>query len=580
MRKIIFIILSLVCANATFSQISITETDMPQAGRVNLVFVDTVTHPNIGNPSSSPQFWNFTSLLSQYPQVASYSPVTPYQVYAPAFPGTNMFTYGPSILFAGFYGGSPVNIDSWGYMFWRTDSTGFHIVGFRVDYGVGDTNILENPRELLMGTPASYDSVFNNTSRWVASFNKAPLDPDTNYISTVTKTLTCDAYGLLQTSFGTFNVLRVHEYLIKVDSVVALMGTIPLYSMELSRDTLNNYSFWAKSIGYPIAIVKADADYNIYRVEYLADTMPGYTVTGSVYKTDGVSPITTGKAELIAKTAMDELYGVPETVELDTGGHFQFSNIIGGGDFLVHATPDADAFPFNLPTYYGDSIYWQDAATLTVLGDTSIVINTRNDSLAYLLTGLGNISGSIWENLGGAKTMELSSGIKVILEQNPSGTVARHTYTNALGQYAFTDLPTSNYRIKVDIPAIWMDSTYYIYYSIGDTTIENLDFYYDSTYIYIFNTSSVNDWEEMESFDITVYPNPFSENTFLYLTNVSPGYNCEVVIRDITGRILHRINSISPLPVKIERPGSYSGILFYEVFIDNVRRATGKLIVY
>jgi hypothetical protein len=438
---------------------------------------------------------------------------------------------------------------------------------------------VENPQELLMGVPASYDSAFANTSRWVSSYDKNPSNQDTSYIRTVTKTLTCDAFGTMNTQFGTFNVLRVHEYMIIVDSIAFTFSGIPFYSLEFSRDTQNNYQFWAKSIGYPVAIVKSDVHNNIRTVEYLSDTLTGYTTTGTVYKTDGVTPVSSGKVELIAKTAFDELYGVPETVDLNAGGHFQFSQIINGGNFLVHARPDINAFPYSLPTYYGDSVYWQNAATLTVLSDTAIVIDTRNDSLGYQMTGNGIISGNIWQSLG-AKTMTLAGGVKVTLEQNPAGVVERHTYTDAMGHYIFTDLPQSNFRIKVDIAAVPMDSTYSIYYTAGDTLTENLDFYYDSAYIYVFNTASVEDICSSGDFGVIVYPNPFTDKAFLYFSDVKPGLPYEVILYDVTGRILNKIYGETPLPVCIDRTGKNSGMIFFEININGVRRNTGKLLVY
>ncbi len=580
MKKIISAVLLLITAFAASAQIQITSADLPRAGMINVVQVDTLSTPDLGVASASPQTWDYTSLIAHYPQVGSYSPVTPYQAYAPAFTGSNMFTYGPSILYAGFFGGAPVDVNSWGYMFWRTDTTGFYIRGFRVNYGIGDRNILESPQELLMGTPASLDSSFGNSSKWTARFNNNPFDADTNYISTIYKTLDCDAYGQMTTDFGVFNVLRVHEYMITVDSITATLGTITFYALEASRDTVNNYYFWAKDLGYPVAIVKADVNNQIKRVEYLSDTLSGYTVTGTVYKKDGVTPIESGQAELIAKTSLDHLYGVPETVPLTTGGHFQFSNIINNGNFLVHAEPDTLLYPYDVPTYYGDSVYWEDAATLNVHSDTAITIRAFSDSLAYLNTGAGSISGTIWQNLGGAKTMEVSGGIKITLEENPSGSIARHTYTDAQGRYQFKDLPASNYRLHVDIAAVTMDSTYYVFYAAGDTATDNLNFYYDSLFIYIYTSAGIDESGQEEPLNAMVYPNPLTDYAYLYFVNAIPNKEYELIISDLSGRTVSRIEGVTPLPQRIERPAAGSGIYFYTLISNGERKTSGKLIVY
>jgi hypothetical protein len=580
MKTMLSAALLLITALTATAQIQITGADLPQAGDVNVVQVDTVSTPNLGVASAVAQTWNFSSLLSHYPQVGSYSPVTPYQAYASAFPGTNMFTYGPSIMYAGFFGGAPVDYNSWGYMFWRSDTTGFFVSGFRVNYGIGDRNVIETPQEMLMGAPASLDSSFTNVSRWVASFNNNPFDSDTNYISTVSKTLDCDAYGQMTTPFGVFQVLRVKENMITIDSITATLGSITFYGIEVLRDTVINYYFWAKDVGYPVAIVKADVHGSIKRVEYLSDTLAGRTVTGTVYKKNGTTPIENGHAELIAKTAIDQLFGVPETVPLTAGGHFQFSNIIDGGDFLVHAEPDTTFYPFDVPTYYGDSIYWENAATLSVVSDTAITIRAASDSMGYVSTGSGSISGTIWENLSGAKTMVLSGGVKVTLEQNPSGSTARHTYTDINGRYSFKNLPTDNFRIRVDIPAVKMDSTYYIFYAAGDTNTQNLDFYYDSLFIYIYTTASIESTDLPEDFSTMVYPNPFNDYAYLYFVNAQPAQEFEILICDLSGRIVDRIIGETPLPVRIERPNAGSGIYFYTVLSQGQRKSSGKLIVY
>lgn len=538
MKKLITALLLLLSVTTVIAQIQITGTDMPGAGRINLVYIDTTSTPDIGTASATAQNWDFSSLNFHYPQVASYSPVTAYQAYGPAFPDANLYTYGPSYLYAGFFGGAPVDVDAWGYMYWRSDSNGFYICGFRVDYGIGEQNITETPQEMLMGTPASLDSSFTNSSRWMASFANNPFDADTHYTSNVYKTLECDAYGQMVTAtLGTLDVLRVHETMIKLDSITGTIGTINIYAAEIKRDTVNNYYFWANGIGYPVAIVKANALDSILSVEYLYDTLAGFTVTGTVYKNNGSTPVETGKAELIAKTALDQLYGVPETVPLTAGGHFQFSNIVDGGNFLVQAKPDTSSYPYDVPTYYGDAIYWIDAHTLAVQADTGIAIRSASDSLGYASTGGGSISGTIWQNLGGAKTLEVSGGVKVTLEQNPSGSVVRHTYTDADGRYTFKDLPAVDFRLHVDIAAIPMDSTYYLLYSAGDTTTTDLDFYYDSLYIYIYNTSGVASQNANNHEGVIVYPNPATQQITLAFYD-RESVNTNIAIYDLFGRMI------------------------------------------
>lgn len=257
------------------AQITITSADLPQAQYTYVTATDTTPTINNGAPFSSAQAWNFSSLMSDYPSVPTYG-ITSWTAYASAFPASNIYTYGPAAMYSSLAGGSPVNSQGMnkGYMFWKTDATGFWTVGFRADSGsYSNTNVTLNPFELLIGTPCTYGSAFNNTSRWEFPMNIIPTDVDTYYVSRTVKTLTCDAWGSLTTPTGNFpSVIRVHEYLIKVDSVYAKMGSVVVTSLEILRDTLNNYMYLANGIGYPVSIVHADVNNTVTSVEYYTGT--------------------------------------------------------------------------------------------------------------------------------------------------------------------------------------------------------------------------------------------------------------------------------------------------------------------
>jgi hypothetical protein len=176
--------------------------------------------------------------------------------------------------------------------------------------------------------------------------------------------------------------------------------------------------------------------------------------------------------------------------------------------------------------------------------------------------------------------MTLAGGVKVTLEQNPAGIIARHTYTDAMGHYSFNNLPPDDFRIKVDIAAVNMDSTYYIYYTAGDTLTDNLDYYYDSAYIYVYSPASAEEINIKNNIGMIVYPNPFTDRAFIYFSDIKPGLPYEVIIYDVTGRIINSIKGETPAPVRIDRPDENGGMLFYEVKIKGIRSSTGKLVVY
>lgn len=256
------------------AQITITETDLPEAGYTYFVSADTTTAVDLGSPSAVAQTWNYSSLLLHYFKVPTYDSTnnTPY---AADFPASTHYTYGPAAFYSGLHGGAPVGTQGMnnGYMFWRRDNTGFWIVGFRAEEGdYANKNVTLLQQELLIGCTATYNDVFNNTARWELLFDENAANADTTYVNNVEKVLTADAFGELITPTGTFSdVIRLHEYVITSDSAYAEFMSVPVYAMELHRDTLNNYIFLDNNTHYPVCVVHADKNNTVLYVEYYQD---------------------------------------------------------------------------------------------------------------------------------------------------------------------------------------------------------------------------------------------------------------------------------------------------------------------
>ena len=254
---------------------SITGADLPHTGLSILLAEDTLTNVSLGSPGVS-QVWNYSSLTYQYHKYAIYNS-TSSTPYAATYPASNIDTYGPGNMYGNLYGGAPVGPADNGYVFWKSDNTGFWITGFRPEGGIcAGVNVHDNPQELLIGVPATYGSVFNNNARWELPLNKNASNVDTFYVRVIKKVITADACGSLTTPYGVYpNVLREHEYVITVDSVYGRMAGYTVYSIEYKRDTLNNYTYLANGIGYPACIVHADKNNVVKDVEYYSGTYSG-----------------------------------------------------------------------------------------------------------------------------------------------------------------------------------------------------------------------------------------------------------------------------------------------------------------
>lgn len=259
----------------TTCNISISGSDLPYSGFTAVLSVDSLTSVTVGNSGPS-QSWDYSNLSYQYQKYAEYH-LTSSTPYASTFPASNIYTYGPGAFFGSLFGSAPVGSGNDGYVFWKSDNTGMWVTGFRPDGGTfAGKNVQVYPNELLIGAPATYGDVFNNSSRWELPMNFNPSDPDTVYARNVTKTITVDACGSITTPFALYpNVLREHEYVVTIDSIYYKNGSTVLYAIEFMRDTLNNYMYISNGVGYPVCIVHADKQNMVLNVEYYSGPYSG-----------------------------------------------------------------------------------------------------------------------------------------------------------------------------------------------------------------------------------------------------------------------------------------------------------------
>lgn len=271
MKKLLLLISAILFYGWGICQINFTSADLQEAGKTYVTKTDTVTIVDIGNASPTAQAWDFSSLLMHYMSGPTFE-LTSSTPYAGDYPNSDLYTYGPAIMFGGFYGGAPVSSQGMdnGYMFWRKDVTGFWTEGFMADEGpYAGKKVWTVPQEMILGTPATLGTNYPNFSQWTLDYSDNALDVDTLYKSSVDKTQECDAWGSLITPTATYpDVLRIHESGVKVDSVFATLGGNPVYSIELVRDTFNNYIFVTNGIHYPLALVKCDKNDQIRSIEY------------------------------------------------------------------------------------------------------------------------------------------------------------------------------------------------------------------------------------------------------------------------------------------------------------------------
>jgi len=561
-----------------YGQISILGSDLPTHGKGFIVNVDSTTAISITAPSNATQTWSFLNLQNQSVKYAAYSQNNSYAPHYSNFTNANIYTFGYSSMYATLAGGLPLSATYKGYTYLKSDNTGLEIVGFCNDNLFNNTAVVENPTEVLIKTPFSYDSTYSGTTKWSYNFNQNPADYDTVFSSSMKKTLISDAFGYITTPYGTFEVIRIHENVITADSTFIQYLGVTYISTLLKADTINNYYFWAKDKGFPIAKIICDKQNNTKSIEYLAGTFNLYNLSGRVYSTDGTTPIESGTVSMIFKDVNNHLFDFYETIAIQSGGYFKFSDM-PNSNFLVYADPNTTNYPYHVPTYYGDKIYWQDATIMNLNTDTIININLRNDSLQLQTPGNGQITGQITAFTYQKSMSVKADKIKVVLEEDPGGATKAHATVDDSGNYSIPNLNVGSYKVHVEIPGLIMTSIYNVEITTDSLIKEHLNYYYDTLTIFKNVYYGINPVFVDHNRQVEAMPNPFvDEINFVFSGDRFKTYQIEIY--DLCGKLIYSTSGNYCSKVNISNITTKQGFYLYKVILDNKLSSAGKLIRY
>jgi hypothetical protein len=242
-----YAILCVLFSFSGFAQITIDQSDMPSVGDYIPRKSDTLSVLPGPGASGPNQVWNFTALsnyvISEYTNVVSVA----------STPNGNQF--GSSNM--------AMTNDNASYLYFNKSAQSFTTQGLSGDLlGTGNINAPFSPDLTLHQFPRTFGSSFTDAYALDVTVPGAAINPILNQIhfkrSSSVKDTT-DAWGLLTTPHGTYNVLRVHTMEISVDSVWALPIFPPTWSLvSTASDTTHSYSWVGK--GGKIAIAEMSLD--------------------------------------------------------------------------------------------------------------------------------------------------------------------------------------------------------------------------------------------------------------------------------------------------------------------------------
>lgn len=92
------------------------------------------------------------------------------------------------------------------------------------------------------------------------------------------------------------------------------------------------------------------------------------------------------------------------------------------------------------------------------------------------------------------------------------------------------------------------------------------------------NTTNTSISENQNDADVLIYPNP-SNGQFKITVNINQNIKSEIIIYDVLGNIIYRINSKGQQITNIDLSKQATGIYFVQVVIDNNEIYNSKILI-
>lgn len=219
-------------------------------------------------------------------------------------------------------------------------------------------------------------------------------------------------------------------------------------------------------------------------------------------------------------------------------GSYSFNQVCPMSEYFLKVIPESTTdYP---PCYYGNTMYWQQA-TMISTNQSSI---TNADIIVYdfapMSPGNSSVNGYIYyADYRG----EPVKNVDIVLEyDNPDEKAGfeavAYDRTDQIGEWNILNLPIGNFRIKVEIPGLEMDTTYYVDISNDGTIVENLNFTVDMQNGIFIDYFGIEEYSI--SNDIEVFPNPASNHDILIQSLNSSTIIEKIIIYNYSGQSIRQ----------------------------------------
>lgn len=242
------------------------------------------------------------------------------------------------------------------------------------------------------------------------------------------------------------------------------------------------------------------------------------SITGTVFE-EGTTPMNDGVLTLYKVTPIGAYEKAQENVPVKTDGSYNLEKIVLD-DYVLLAEADASTYPNDLPTYYKNTTYWEEADKILLNENQSGLNITMQKKPTEKPNGTGSISGTFEDtNPEGGKTDAnkriANAGVSIRRKTNTGRPqdeglkIIAYTETDEGGQFAFEKLEPGEYLLNLQFPGYPMDPTSDINITLGTTSTDRkalVEAVVKDNKIVV-KQLTITGWDDTET-RFTVFPNP------------------------------------------------------------------------
>jgi len=274
------------------------------------------------------------------------------------------------------------------------------------------------------------------------------------------------------------------------------------------------------------------------------DTLQNYGISGVVYAGDALLP--DGIVVLIKYS--NNQYRAVAYCQVDNG-NYHFSNLTPG-IYYIYAIPHFNInvifYPNYFPTYYGNTMKWQNAAAINVNGlhinkninlQCSYNLILGNDSIVgdVTIADSSNFEYNVYLNnwfdnsLPSQENLSLAPN-QVVLLLDSNNIPQRFALTNHIGVFVFKDIPSQIFKVRTEKHGL-----------ISQIMEHNTTIDYEPIHFTITSDAVIIGIENNKLSEIkgSIYPNPVVNNLWLRLDNKSRAIKLNIDLFDLNGKNIY-----------------------------------------